>query len=175
MTKINIPVKINIPESIEVRLVREDFLDTSNIFRILFEIFIALFAGISGAYITLKELSFIHWLLFSLLLILSGIFLYLWVKFYQKSKVHEIPSGSDTKLFPFKINGFLANIRLTNIEEVQKILSAIPEINITWHNNKIKTEYRTLKIKNITNERLAELLNLLRENNIDFVDEKITL
>ena len=36
--QVNIPSTVDLPESIQIKLVREDFFDVSNIFRVFFEV-----------------------------------------------------------------------------------------------------------------------------------------
>lgn len=177
MTKINIPTKLNIPDSIEVRLVREDILDTSNLFRILFEIFLAILAGLVGSYITLTQFSFIHWFLLTLLILLTALFLYFWIKFYKKSKVHKISTDSDSPKFPLKVNAFAANINLNDVSKVESIildLNVSPE-RIEWHFNKIKTKYKTFKVLQPSESELKNIIGQIREQNIDIIDQNFLI
>lgn len=177
MTKISIPTKIDIPDNIEVRLVREDILETSNIFRIFFEIFLALFGGVFGVFLTFQKFEFIHWFLFAFLFVLSGVFLYLSYRYNSKAKVQEV--STDTKLdnFPFRIMGLLVNIRNENIEKVNQILSPlpIPNQNINWNSNTIKTAYSTLKIGGLDKNLLINLIETFKKEKIDYIDEKIII
>lgn len=177
MTKISIPTKIDIPDIIEVRLVREDTLETSNIFRIMFEISLALFGGVFGFFLSSKDLTFIHYFLFFLLLFSSIIFLLLTNRYTNKSKIKELSSDSRPDIFPIRIAGFIANIRNENIVAVKGILEnhSISSQNTFWHNNTIKTEYSTLRISGLNNSLLMSILNSLKEGNIDFTDEKILI
>jgi len=177
MTKISIPTKIDIPDNIEVRLIREDTLETSNIFRIMFEISLALFGGVFGFFLSGTEFSFIHYFLFFLLLGSSIVFLLLTNRYIKKSKVRELSPDSRPESFPIRIKGFLANIRNDNIDKVKEILgnNSIPVQNIFWHRNKIKKEYSTLRISGLDNSLLLRILNSFKKENIDFIDEKILL
>jgi|WetSurMetagenome_2_1015567.scaffolds.fasta_scaffold00003_4 hypothetical protein len=177
MTKISIPTKIDIPDNIEVRLIREDTLETSNIFRIMFEITLALFGGVFGFFLTNKEFSFIHYFLFFLLLISCAVFLILTNRYLKKSKVKELSPDSRPDAFPIRISGFLANIRNENVEKVKGILEihSIPIQNTFWHSNTIKTEYSTLRISGLNNHLLMSILNSFKKDNIDFIDEKILI
>lgn len=177
MAKINIPTKIDIPDVMEVRLVREDILETSNIFRVFFEIFLALFGGVFGVSLSSQKFDFIHWFLFTFLLILTGVFLYLSYKYNNKAKVQEV--STDTKLdnFPFKVIGLLANIKNEDIERVKKIISDHPisDQNIYWHRNTRKTAYSTLRIGGLDKELLIRLIEMFKNEKVDYIDEKIIL
>lgn len=177
MAKISIPTKIDIPDNIEVRLVREDILETSNIFRIFFEIFLALFGGVFGVFLSSQKFEFIHWFLFAFLFVLTGVFLYFSYRYNSKAKVQEV--STDTKLdnFPFKVMGLLANVKNEEIEKVNQILRVqkIPNQNINWHSNTIKTAYSTLKIGGLDKDVLINLIESFKKDKIDYIDEKIIL
>lgn len=177
MTKISIPTKIDIPDNIEVRLVKEETLETSNIFRILFEISLALFGGVFGFFLSSTEYAFLHFFLFALLLLSCVTFLILTNRYIKKSKVKELSPDTRPDSFPINIVGFLANIRNEDIEKVKKTLSTlgILQQNIFWHSNTIKTEYSTLRIAGLNNTLLMSILNTFKKENIDFIDEKVLI
>lgn len=177
MTKISIPTKIDIPDNIEVRLVREDILETSNIFRIFFEIFLALFGGVFGVFLTSPKFEFNHWFLFASLLVLTGVFLFFTYRYNGKARVQEVSTETKLDNFPFKIMGLLANIRNEEIKKVTKILTnlQIPNQNIKWHSNTIKTEYTTLKISELNKDLLIKVIEFFKNEKVDFIDEKIII
>jgi hypothetical protein len=90
MAKIDIQTNIEVPETINIRLVREDYLDTSNTFRIIFEVCIGLFFAFTGAMIELmsdgKTIPALDWFIFAVLLAGSITFLWLSAKNYKKAK-----------------------------------------------------------------------------------------
>lgn len=69
MATINIPTKIDIPDHIEVRLVKEDTLEVSNIFRILFDVFLTFVGVLMGVLLSNEENTLILWFFFFMLLI----------------------------------------------------------------------------------------------------------
>jgi len=90
MARINVKTEVNGPEEITINLVREDHLDTSNTFRIFFEICLAISGAILGSIISLlsenKEIPKLN-ILFLIIMIFGSIaFLYLSIKNYNKAK-----------------------------------------------------------------------------------------
>jgi|LSQX01.2.fsa_nt_gb hypothetical protein len=172
--QVNIPSTVDLPESIQIKLVREDFFDVSNIFRVFFEVAIAFLGAMFGALVTMEKFELIHWLLFAILLISSIVFLVLWLHYYKKSKEHQFSPKREMSEFPFRFAGFLANINLEHVQKVKSLLNdmGISEEQLEWHNNKIKTKHKTLRIKKLPIERLTEILNQIKQNKIDYIDFK---
>lgn len=177
MATIDIPTKIDIPDYIEVRLVKEDTLEVSNIFRILFDIFLTFYGGIIGIMFSNNEKTFIIWFLFFFLLIFSLIFLCLSLRYNKKSKVQELSSDSKLDSLPLKIKGFVANIKNEDIEQVKSILTNIrvkPQ-NFSFNKNSIKISHSTLRISEIDNNLIILILTKFKENDIEVIDEKLMI
>jgi hypothetical protein len=94
MARINLPTQIEGPDEIKINLVREDYLDTSNTFRIFFEICLAIAAAIFGDIIALlnddKKVPIIDWLFLGLMIIGCIAFLILTATNLKKAKSQTI-------------------------------------------------------------------------------------
>jgi len=90
MAKIDIKTQVEGPDEIKINLVREDYLDISNTFRICFEICLAIGAAILGDIIALlndkKDVPLLIWLFFLLMVIACISFLVLTAKNIKKAK-----------------------------------------------------------------------------------------
>lgn len=86
MAKIDIKTIVTAPDEIEVPLVREDYLNTSNIFRIIFEIFLAVSCALFGVVLTLEKVSRLHWLFLLFASMFTLAFLILAYIFYIKAR-----------------------------------------------------------------------------------------
>lgn len=176
--KVPIPSTVELPESIQIKLVREDMFDVSNIFRILFEVSITLFGAMFGAYVSSVNFEKLHWLLFFILLVFSIVFLILWVRYYRKAKHHNLTSSKkEISEFPFRFAGFRTNISLDHVETVTSLLNDlnIDKEQIVWHENKVKTDYKTLRIKKIPFDLVSTILREFDYNSIGFIDLKMEI
>lgn len=90
MVKVNIPTKIQAPSNINITLVREDFLDISNNYRIFFEVCLTLFSILFGNIFSIingnKDVPFISWFFLFTMIIGCLVFLFLAHKYYKKAK-----------------------------------------------------------------------------------------
>ncbi len=90
MAKFTVPTKITAPDEIEVKLVREDFYEISNVFRTFFELGLSLTSAITGAILSLDKVSNKYYLALALSAIVTIIFLLLTkqykTKAYSKAK-----------------------------------------------------------------------------------------
>ena len=80
MAKLNVKATITAPDEIQIPLVRADQLHTSNIFRIIFEICLAVSASLLGIILTVTSITPIHWAFFSFSSILALVFLVLSIR-----------------------------------------------------------------------------------------------
>ena len=90
MARIDIKTQVEGPDEIRINLVREDYLETSNIFRIFFEVSLAIAATILGGIISLinenKPVPVLNWVFLTIMLIGSFAFILLTAKHYRKAK-----------------------------------------------------------------------------------------
>lgn len=90
MAELNVKTAVEGPDEIKINLVREDYLETSNTYRIFFEICLAIGATIMGNIIGLvneeKEVPILNWLFFAIMVIGCFAFLYMTTKNYKKAK-----------------------------------------------------------------------------------------
>jgi len=86
MAKLNVKTIVTGPDEIEVPLVRADFFTTSNVFRVCFEVFLAIAGALVGVVLTVEKTTTLHWV-FLLVVCLAGLaFLVLAVVYYSKAK-----------------------------------------------------------------------------------------
>jgi hypothetical protein len=90
MANLDIKTDIQGPDQIKINLVREDHLDTSNIFRICFEVFLAIGCAILGSIISLlndnKIVPFMNWFFLGLMVLCCISFLILSIVYYKNAK-----------------------------------------------------------------------------------------
>ena len=89
MAKIDIETKITAPKIIEIPLVRADYASTSNIFRICFEVCLAIFSVLLGVVISKEgnDIESIYWVFLSVTFVGIIVFLILSCSFNKKSKI----------------------------------------------------------------------------------------
>ncbi|MCK3686313.1 hypothetical protein [Maribellus sp. YY47] len=89
MASINVNTSVKAPEEITITLVREDYLDTSNTFRLFFEICLAITCAIIGnmlSYTKLQEVPTLNWFFLVVMALGCVAFLILAIKNYNKAK-----------------------------------------------------------------------------------------
>lgn len=90
MANIDIKTQVEGPDEIRINLVREDYLETSNTFRICFEICLGISGTILGCIISLldddKKVPALNWLFLALTVLGSIAFLILASSNYKKAK-----------------------------------------------------------------------------------------
>lgn len=86
MANLKIPTQLKGPDKIEVQLVRADYLETSNVFRTLFEVFLSLTFTIIGVVLSIESTKLIHILFLAVTGITTIAFLILTLNFYNKAK-----------------------------------------------------------------------------------------
>jgi hypothetical protein len=94
MAKIDIKTQVDGPDEIRITLVREDYLETSNTFRIFFEVCLGIAGTILGGIISLvnedKSVPMLNWIFFGLMILGSIAFLILTAKNYKKAKSQTV-------------------------------------------------------------------------------------
>jgi len=86
MAKLNIETTVSAPETINVPLVRADILDSSNVFRIFFEVFLSLAAVLIGVILSIKDPTTLHWVFFWVMAVSALVFLSLFIMYYRQAK-----------------------------------------------------------------------------------------
>lgn len=86
MADLDIKTRVTGPDVIDVELVRSDYIDTSNIFRVFFEIFLSLTSALSGVILSVVKRTTIHWVFFAVVGISMFSFLILSVFYRKKGK-----------------------------------------------------------------------------------------
>lgn len=61
MARVNTKLSLQAPEEINVPLVRADHLETSNTFRLCFEIFLAISSSLVGVILSSPSVDILHW------------------------------------------------------------------------------------------------------------------
>ena len=86
MAQINIKTTVTAPEELTIPLVRADHHDTSNIFRISFEVTMAFFFCLLGSALSLEERTIIHYLSLVASAIAAIFFMTVTIVFSRKSR-----------------------------------------------------------------------------------------
>lgn len=90
MAKINVKTEVQGPDEIKINLVREDYLETSNTYRIFFEICLGIAGTILGCIISLinegKDVPLLNWIFFGIMVIGCIAFLVMTNKNFKKAK-----------------------------------------------------------------------------------------
>lgn len=86
MARLNTKLSIEAPQEITVPLVRADYLDSSNIFRVFFEIFLSVTSTLFGVYLTSESTSTLHTVFMVVMGVSTLSFLGLSIYFYQRAK-----------------------------------------------------------------------------------------
>lgn len=90
MAKLNVKTEVEGPDEIRINLVREDYLETSNTYRIFFEICLAITGAILGNVISLvnddKTVPTLNWIFLTVMISGCLAFLVLTGKNYKKAK-----------------------------------------------------------------------------------------
>ncbi|MDA3883130.1 MAG: hypothetical protein PF481_07580 [Bacteroidales bacterium] len=87
MAEFNLETTVTAPDKVEVQLVRADYYETSNIFRTCFEFALALTSALTGAILSIDNITNLHWCFLVVSVIATGGFLYLTNSF--KKKAHK--------------------------------------------------------------------------------------
>lgn len=85
MARINTKLSLQAPEEINVPLVRADKLETSDTFRLFFEIFLAITSSLVGVVFSLDKVTSIHWAFLSV----SGVSAVTFLLISLKHRKHE--------------------------------------------------------------------------------------
>ena len=86
MAKIDVKAVVTAPSEITIPLVRADHHQTSNVFRVAFEVFLALFGGLMGHVLSIDKPEVIHFLFLGVCGFAAVIFLCCSLKAGKKSK-----------------------------------------------------------------------------------------
>ena len=86
MAKIDVKATVTAPAEVTIPLVRADHHETSNIFRIFFEIFISLFSGLLGYVLSIETPDKIHYFSLTICGIAAIVFLIISFIYGKKSK-----------------------------------------------------------------------------------------
>lgn len=93
MAKIDINTNVQAPDEITINLVREDYLETSNTYRLFFEICLAVTGAIIGnllSYNRLSDVPIINWIFLLLMISGSVAFIVMSLKNYKKAKAKSL-------------------------------------------------------------------------------------
>jgi len=90
MARINVKTTVTAPDEINVQLVRADYLGISNVFRICFEVFLAVTSSLIGVVLTVSPVTGLHKLFLAFVSVGTLGFLVMTVLFYCKAR----PCGS---------------------------------------------------------------------------------
>lgn len=80
MPILNVKANVTAPAEINIPLVRADQLHTNNVFRIVFEVCLAVFASLIGVMLSIDEPTRLHWVFVVFTGVLGGAFLLLSIR-----------------------------------------------------------------------------------------------
>lgn len=86
MASIDTKVSLSAPTEINVTLVRGDYSSTSNVFRIMFELFLTISSALMSANLSIVATK-LHWIFFAVMFGSSILFLVLSLWFGKRAKV----------------------------------------------------------------------------------------
>jgi hypothetical protein len=86
MAKLDIEATFTAPEKVNIALVRADLADQANVFRILFEVSLALLSALIGVMLSVGKLERIHWAALVVLVIATATFLALTLRISRQMK-----------------------------------------------------------------------------------------
>lgn len=86
MAKIDVKATVTAPAEVTIPLVRADHHETSNIFRVCFEVFMSLFSGLLGYVLSLKNPEAIHFVSLTICGLAALVFLIITFIYGRKSK-----------------------------------------------------------------------------------------
>mgnify|MGYP006431366839 CR=1 FL=1 len=90
MAKLNVKTEVEGPDEIKINLVREDYLETSNTYRIFFEICLSIAAAILGNILSIdienNSIPTINWIFLFVMIGGCIAFLLMTLKNYKKAK-----------------------------------------------------------------------------------------
>jgi len=86
MAKIDVKAIVTAPAEVTIPLVRADHHETSNVFRVCFEVFLSLFSGLLGYVLSLENPEVIHYVSLSICGLASLVFLVITFVYGSKSK-----------------------------------------------------------------------------------------
>lgn len=86
MARINTKLNLQAPEEINVPLVRADHLETSDNFRLFFEIFLAISSSLVGVVLSSEAVTKLHWSFLVVTAVSSLAFLYMSYKYRTPEK-----------------------------------------------------------------------------------------
>lgn len=85
MARLNTRVSVSAPDEINVSLVRADYMHTSNVFRVFFEVFLSIGSTLVGVVLSIAEPSLLHWAFLAVVGLAALSFLVLSVRFASKA------------------------------------------------------------------------------------------
>jgi hypothetical protein len=85
MAEIKVPTRVTAPDEITIQLVRGDHITTSNVFRVCFEVSLALFSALLGTVLDEKEIQRLQWAGLVVLGVATGTFLILSIAYHRKA------------------------------------------------------------------------------------------
>ena len=93
MAKIDINTNVQAPDEIRINLVREDYLETSNNYRLFFEVCLAITGATTGNLISFDKVAdvpVINWIFLAVMILGCIAFLTMYIRNYKKAKSKAI-------------------------------------------------------------------------------------
>ena len=87
MADLYIETRVIAPDTITITLVRSDYIAISNIFRVCFEVFLALSSAAVGVVLSVPQISMMHWAFLGTVSVSALSFLIIYFLHSRKAKI----------------------------------------------------------------------------------------
>jgi len=94
VAEIKVPTTVTGPDQITVALVRGDYMDVSNVFRVLFEVFLSISATLLGVVLSIPSPTTLHFVFLTVIAVAGVTFLVLTVIYHRKAGAPGRAAGS---------------------------------------------------------------------------------
>jgi predicted MFS family arabinose efflux permease len=86
MARLDVKATVSAPEEINIPLVRADYADEANTYRVCFEVALTLGSALLGVNLSIEHPDTLHWVAFVVLALAAGAFLFLARKKARKAR-----------------------------------------------------------------------------------------
>jgi len=105
------------PDQITVPLVRGDYMGVSNVFRVLFEVFLSITATLLGVVLSVPNPSPLHFVFLAVMAVADITFLLLTVSYHRKASAPGRAAGSGVTVTPgtgaLTLTGFASTVSVS--------------------------------------------------------------
>lgn len=175
MAKHGVKVLLDIPDEVSIEFIRKDYASISNVFRVAFEVALAVFSGLLGYWLTTGQMSRIDYVLI-LIMVAALLFTFGYFFYYQRlSGKHNIKSANSLGDIPLEVFKYKCNVPLSMKELTHHFIKDTLKKDAIWKPNSIKREHITLSVGNMNNSDMKSLRGFFEGESIKIIDEAIKL